>query len=110
MEVLFPARRSMPPKSSLTLALIIFGLAAPGTAADSRKAAAPIFPELAKYKGKVVLLNFWATTCGRCLIEIPWFMKFENNYKAGGVTVLRFAPDQNGAKTLTPSLLQRNLN
>jgi thiol-disulfide isomerase/thioredoxin len=99
----------MPPKSSLTLALIAFSLAVPGTAADSRKAA-PVFPELARYKGKVVLLNFWATTCGGCLLEIPWLMEFEKKYEAGGFTVLGVALDEDGWKSVTPFARQRKLN
>src|SRR5260370_437569 len=70
MEILLPARRPMSHKNVLTLALIAFGLAAHLTAADSPKAA-PVFPELAKYRGKVVLLNFSqklsSTTLPLCL-------------------------------------------
>ena len=31
---------------------------------------------LSQYKGKVVLLDFWATWCTGCKVEIPWYMQF----------------------------------
>jgi thiol-disulfide isomerase/thioredoxin len=57
---------------------------------------------LSEYRGKVVLVNFWATWCEPCQVEIPWLIEIQQKYAARGFTVLGIAMDEDGAKVVTP--------
>lgn len=48
---------------------------------------------LADYKGKAVLINFWATWCGPCKVEIPWLIKLRDEYKSQGFEILGISAD-----------------
>jgi len=48
---------------------------------------------LSAYKGKVILLDFWATWCGPCKVEIPGFIELFSKYRSQGLQVLGFAVD-----------------
>ncbi len=48
---------------------------------------------LASYKGKAVLINFWATWCAPCKIETPWLIELRNQYAAQGLEVLGISMD-----------------
>ena len=43
---------------------------------------------LASYRGKALLINFWATWCGPCQVETPWLVELRNKYAAQGFEVL----------------------
>ena len=57
---------------------------------------------LASLKGKVVLVNFWATWCEPCRIEIPWLIAFQNKYASQGFTILGAAIDVQGKPVVDP--------
>ena len=65
---------------------------------------------LEDYKGKVVLLDFFATWCGPCKIEIPWFMEFERKNKDKGFAVLGVSMDDEGWEVVKPFLADMAVN
>ena len=83
-------------------------------AVDSRKAAPSISfhdatgkkHQLSDYKGRVVLLDFWATWCTGCKLEIPWFMEFEKKYRASGLSAIGVAVDDEGWRTVKAYLAE----
>ena len=48
---------------------------------------------LADFKGHPVVVNFWATWCGPCKLEMPWFQEFSGKYKDQGLQVLGLSQD-----------------
>lgn len=65
---------------------------------------------LEDYKGKVVLLDFFATWCGPCKIEIPWFMEMERKNKDKGFSVLGVSMDDEGWEVVKPFLAEMGVN
>jgi len=49
--------------------------------------------DLSAYRGKVVLLDFWATWCTPCRAEIPHFVEFQDKYRAQGLQVVGISMD-----------------
>jgi peroxiredoxin len=77
------------------------------TSADPAGRAAPDFElksidgksyKLADLRGKAVLLNFWATWCPPCKIEIPWFIELQKQYANQGLVVVGVAMDDDTNK------------
>ena len=84
-------------------------------AAASERKAAPNFSlddsqgkaiKLSDFRGKVVLLDFWATWSHGCKTEIPWFMEFHKKYASDGLAVIGVSMDEDGWKSVKPFLTE----
>ncbi|HEY6268206.1 MAG TPA: cytochrome c biogenesis protein CcdA [Candidatus Acidoferrum sp.] len=65
---------------------------------------------LAQYKGTVVLVNFWATWCDPCYVEIPWLIEMQQKYAAKGFTILGVSMDEEGKTAVVPFLAKERFN
>jgi cytochrome c-type biogenesis protein len=65
---------------------------------------------LAGLKGKIVLVNFWATWCEPCRVEIPWMIELQQKYGEKGFTMLGVAMDDEGKTVVDPFLRKTQFN
>src|SRR5208283_1487966 len=107
---------------AFTLALCSASLAAKQSAtlaANNARKPAPDFAltdatgaplQLSAFKGKVVVLDFWATWCHGCKTEIPWYMEFQKKYKSQSLVVIGVSMDEDGWKSVRPYLAKHPIN
>ena len=107
-----------------TIAGVTFGVAALGVAAwlgsataprPGLRAAAPEFSltdangaavRLADYRGRVVMLNFWAIWCAGCKLELPWLSEFQQRYESQGLVSIALSLDDDGWAAIRPYLAE----
>jgi len=70
------------------------------TLSDAKRA--PV--TLSDFKGKVVLLDFWATWSAGCKIEMPWFVEFDGKYRRNGLAAIGVSMDEEGWAIVAPYL------
>lgn len=66
--------------------------------------------KLSDFKGKVVILDFWATWCPPCRMEIPGFVAIQKKYADNGFTVIGVSVDEQGPSVVKPFMRQLKMN
>jgi len=66
--------------------------------------------KLSDFRGKAVLLNFWATYCGPCKVEIPWFVELQKEYGPQGFQIVGVAMDDASTEEIAKFAQEMSIN
>jgi len=66
--------------------------------------------KLSDYRGKAVVLNFWATWCSPCKVEMPWFVELQKQYAKDGLVVLGVAMDDSSPEKIAKFASEMGVN
>jgi len=66
--------------------------------------------KLSNLRGKAVLLNFWATYCGPCKIEMPWFVELQKEYGPQGFQIVGVAMDDASTEDIAKFTREMGVN
>ncbi len=66
--------------------------------------------KLSSLRGEAVLLNFWATWCGPCKIEIPWLIDLQKKYGAQGLRIVGISMDDGGKDAVAKFTKEMGIN
>jgi peroxiredoxin len=106
-------------RAALILCIASLAFAEDKLAPAAQRQAAPDFTladanekpiTLSAYKGNVVLLDFWATWCGGCKQEIPWYVEFYDRYRPNGLAVIGVSMDDGGMAVVKPFLAPHHMD
>ena len=66
--------------------------------------------KLSDFRGRAVLLNFWATYCGPCKIEMPWFVELQKEYGPQGFQIVGVANDDASTEDIAKFAKEMGIN
>jgi thiol-disulfide isomerase/thioredoxin len=89
------------PVTAILIGLIVYLWFRPPAFVDDLADPAPAVPELAELRGKVVLVNFWATWCPYCRHEMPAMQAFYRDHQARGFEIVAYSIDETQAEVDT---------
>jgi peroxiredoxin len=92
---------------AICLAIPLLSQSAPGVASQTAVAPEWALKDMngktvrsTDFKGKIVILDFWATWCGPCRAEIPGFIALQQQYEKRGLVVVGLSVDEGGAEVV----------